>query len=129
MHSSQKVSCPICKKECKAQGLTSHIRLSHPQEDYLKLTRGILLPTPKGQKLVTITSLGYNTERGCDDIHIQWNKHAVNSHWEDVLCALKEMLDKRGYTISKSRSYTTNKFPHPMFVKPTIHSKTEKPSE
>jgi hypothetical protein len=96
MHSSQKVSCPICKKECKAQGLTSHIRLSHPQEDYLKLTRGILLPTPKGTKLITISSLGMNVN-GCDDIHIQWNRHALNSNWEDVLCALNVMLEKKGY--------------------------------
>lgn len=97
MHTHQKVNCPICKKECNPQGLTSHIRLSHPEADYLKLTRGILLPTPKGTKLVTITSLGFNAGKGCDDIHIQWNKHAVNNQFTDVICALNVMLEKKGY--------------------------------
>ena len=97
MHSSQIVKCPVCSKECKSQGLTSHIRLSHPQENYLKLTRQHILPTKKGTKLVTITNLGFNQSKGCDDIHIQWNKHAVNTQFDDVLCALNMMLEKKGY--------------------------------
>lgn len=109
MHSTDKIECPICKKVCKSQGLTSHIRLSHPQENYLKLTRQHILPTKKGIKLVTITNMGNNDKLGCIDVHVHYSKDAVNKHFDDVVCGLNHMLKHRGYTIVPLNDWKTER--------------------
>jgi hypothetical protein len=43
--------------------------------------------------------MGNNDKLGCIDVHVHYSKDAVNKHFDDVVCGLNFMLERKGYTI------------------------------
>jgi hypothetical protein len=97
MNAIELISCPICHNKVKPQGLSGHIRLTHPNEDYKTITRKMLVPTVKGKKILQVVDIGNG------DFQINWCSSCVGekAHMEHLVMTLNLLMEPKGYKIIK----------------------------
>ena len=101
MNAIELIPCPICGSKVKAQGLSGHIRLSHPDEDHLKITRKVLVPNVKGRKILQVVEISNG------DFQVNWCSSCVGEvgHLKKLVATLNLVLENNGYVIIKQSDF------------------------